>query len=58
MPGDGIIARTWVGPATHLSFERNTELLRASDQALLARARTLWCPVSEEVRQAVSTGWA
>lgn len=59
---DGIIARTWVGPAGPRSFERNTELLRAGDRALLARARTLWCPmdrrtgrpatVSAEVRAA------
>lgn len=68
MPGDGIIARTWVGPASRLLFERHTELLRASDRAILAKARTLWCPVdaqtqrpmsvSDEVRQVVSTGWA
>lgn len=42
---DKIVARTWVGPAVRLGFERNTELLRASDRKLLARARTLWCPV-------------
>lgn len=65
--GDGIIARTWVGPASRRAFERNTELYRASDRTLLAKARTLWCPVdaktlrpvdvSEEVRQGFSTGW-
>ena len=43
--GDAIIARTWVGPATQLAFERNTEILRGRDRALLARARTLWCPM-------------
>ena len=63
--GDAIIARTWVGPAGPLSFERNTEILRGRDRALLARARTLWCPmglatgrpaqVSEEVREAFAT---
>jgi acyl-CoA thioester hydrolase len=42
---DGIIARTWVGTASRLRFERHTELLRASDRALLARARTVWCPI-------------
>jgi acyl-CoA thioester hydrolase len=66
LPGDGIIARTWVGPAGARSFERNTEILRAGDRALLARARTLWCPmdrrtgrpatVSAEVRAAFSDG--
>jgi acyl-CoA thioester hydrolase len=44
-PGDEIVARTWVGPAAKHTFERNTEILRAKDRRLLARARTLWCPV-------------
>jgi acyl-CoA thioester hydrolase len=66
LPGDRIIARTWVGPAGPRSFERNTEILRAGERALLARARTLWCPmdrrtgrpavVSDEVRAAFATG--
>jgi acyl-CoA thioester hydrolase len=43
--GDRIIARTWVGTASRIRFERYTELLRASDRSLLARARTLWCPI-------------
>lgn len=43
--GDGIIARTWVGPVFGRALERNTELLRARDRALLARARTLWHPM-------------
>jgi len=64
LPGDAIIARTWVGPASQRTFERNTEILRAGDRTLLARARTLWCPmdlrtgrpthVSDEVRAAFS----
>src|SRR6202142_2545885 len=29
---DGIIARTWVGTASRLRFERHTELLRSSDR--------------------------
>lgn len=63
--GDRIIARTWVGKAASpRAFERNTEILRERDRALLARARTLWCPmdmrtgrpakVSEEVQLAFS----
>ena len=43
--GDGIIARTWVGNATRLRFERHTEVLRAADRAVLAKALTLWCPL-------------
>lgn len=42
---DGVIARTWVGSASRLKFERHTELLRASDRQLLARAVTMWCPI-------------
>ncbi|MBL0170459.1 MAG: acyl-CoA thioesterase [Gemmatimonadaceae bacterium] len=46
LPGDGIMARTWVGTADSHRFERHTEILRASDRKLLAQARTLWCPIS------------
>jgi acyl-CoA thioester hydrolase len=45
LPGDAIIARTWVGAATRLRFERFTEILRASDRTVLASAKTIWCPV-------------
>jgi acyl-CoA thioester hydrolase len=45
MLGDAIVARTWVGKADGLAFERNTEIVRAGDGKVLARARTLWCPV-------------
>ena len=43
--GDGVVARTWVGTASTHEFERYTEILRAADRALLARARTVWCPI-------------
>ncbi|MGA2268665.1 MAG: acyl-CoA thioesterase [Bryobacteraceae bacterium] len=43
--GDRIIARTWVGSASRIRFERFTELLRASDRSVMAKARTLWCPI-------------
>lgn len=42
---DGIIARTWVGSASRIRFERHTEILRASDRCVLAKARTVWCPI-------------
>lgn len=45
LPHDEISAITWVGPASRHTYERNTELRRASDGELLARARTLWCPL-------------
>jgi acyl-CoA thioester hydrolase len=43
--GDEITVATWVGVAEGLSFERFTEIRRRSDELVLARARTLWCPV-------------
>jgi acyl-CoA thioester hydrolase len=42
---DAIVARTWVGQASRIKFERHTEILRAADRVALARARTLWCPI-------------
>ena len=63
--GDGIVARTWVGAASAHTFERHTEILRARDNRLLARARTIWCPVDvrtgrpkdvgDDIRQRFST---
>jgi acyl-CoA thioester hydrolase len=44
--GDEIRALTWVGPASRLAFERNTEMYRARDGRLLAKARTIWVPIS------------
>lgn len=44
--GDEVRLRTWVGLATRVTFERFTEMRRASDQELLAQARTLWVPVN------------
>lgn len=43
-----VVARTWVGTARRLQFERHTELVRASDGEVLVRARTLWIPVDAE----------
>jgi len=43
--GEDVIARTWVGTASTHAFERHTEIVRATDRSLLARARTLWCPI-------------
>jgi acyl-CoA thioester hydrolase len=43
MLDDELTVRTWVGNADGLAFERFVEVSR--DGKLLARARTLWCPV-------------
>jgi acyl-CoA thioester hydrolase len=54
--GDSIVARTWVGSASRLRFERFTELLRAGDRTLLAKARTIWCPIDARRRKPVAVG--
>jgi acyl-CoA thioester hydrolase len=54
--GDGIVAKTWVGTASRIRFERHTELLRASDRCLLAKARTLWCPIDVGTGKPTSVG--
>ena len=46
--GDEVIAKTWVGQAEGLTFERHTEIARAANEQLLARARTLRCPVNAQ----------
>jgi acyl-CoA thioester hydrolase len=46
LPGDAIIAATWVGTADAVRFERFVEILRESDRKVLARTRTLWCPIN------------
>ena len=52
--GDRIIARTWVGSASRIRFERFTELLRARDRSVLAKARTLWCPIDSRTGKLAS----
>lgn len=43
-PGDIVRARTWVGEGKALRYERHTTIVRG-DGMVLARGRTLWCPV-------------
>lgn len=50
--GDRLIARTWVGCASGIRFERWTEILR--DGSVLASARTLWCPLSQQTKRPVA----
>jgi acyl-CoA thioester hydrolase len=45
-PDDQVVLRTWIGQATRVTFERFTEMCRASDHQVLAQARTLWVPVN------------
>ncbi|MGI9088224.1 MAG: acyl-CoA thioesterase [Chthoniobacterales bacterium] len=48
LPGDELRVCTWVAAVEGLAFERHTEILRVSDARLLARVRTLWCPINPE----------
>lgn len=52
--GDAVLARTWVGAATRLRFERFTEILRAADRVVLASAKTIWCPVDRQTLRPVA----
>lgn len=52
--GDAIIARTWVGEATRLRFERFTEIARAADSVVLAKAKTIWCPIDAKSKRPVA----
>ena len=52
--GDVIVAKTWVGAATRIKFDRHTEMRRASDGILLAKARTVWCPIDARTGKVVS----
>ena len=54
--GDTVIARTWVGVANARTFERHTEILRTNDGRLLARARTLWCPIDTRTGKLARVG--
>ena len=49
--GDELLVETWVGGATRVTFERHTEIFRAIDRQLLAKARTLWCPIDTQTRR-------
>lgn len=48
MLGDAVIARTWVGTASRIRFERHTEIVRAGDGCVLAKALTIWCPMDAQ----------
>jgi acyl-CoA thioester hydrolase len=48
---DRLAAFTWVGTCTRLRFDRHTEIRRADDGRVLARARTVWCPIDATTRK-------
>ncbi len=62
--GDGVVARTWVESWHGATSDRRTEVRRAADGEVLARARTVWCALDAASRRprrlaaAVSTPFA
>ena len=56
LPGDAIIASTWVGEAEAVRFERFVEILRERDRKLLAQSRTLWCPINRATGRVTRVG--
>lgn len=42
VPGDALVARTRVGAIAGAKFDRHVEIYRLSEEAPLARARTVW----------------
>lgn len=53
---DEVEARTRVGHAEGLRFERLTEFARVSDGRVLARARTLWVPIDRRTGRPMRVG--
>lgn len=49
--GDEVRLKTWVGSVSGITFERHTEIRRASDKQLLAVTRTLWIPVNSQTKR-------
>ena len=44
-PDEELVLRTWIGASAGLRFDRHTEILRAGDRKVLAKARTVWVPI-------------
>lgn len=54
--GDEIIGRTWVGIAQKNLFERHVEIVRLRDNKVIARARSMWCPIDLKSRRPTRVG--
>ena len=51
LPGDDLLARTWVGSADGATFERFVDIIRPADALLLARVRTVWVALDARSRR-------
>jgi acyl-CoA thioester hydrolase len=54
--GDEILARTWVGTAQKNIFERHAEFIRTRDQKIVAKTRSLWCPIDTHSLRPIRVG--
>ncbi|WP_206352274.1 acyl-CoA thioesterase [Tautonia rosea] len=48
LPGDQLLAITWVGEADGATFERFVTITRPGDQQVLARVRTVWVAIDAQ----------
>lgn len=53
MPGDVLVARTWLGETRGARFDRFVEILRGTDNQLLAKAKTTWVILDAEAQRVV-----
>jgi len=54
--GDEIVGQTWVGTVQKNLFERFVEIIRVHDHKVIARARSLWCPIDLHSRRQMRVG--
>lgn len=50
MAGDEILLKTQVGKATNATYERFVNIMRKSDDTLLAKSKTEWCALNSKGR--------
>lgn len=43
--GDTLLIKTWTGAYTAATWDRHYEIYRATDNQLLAKARSVWIPI-------------
>ena len=55
-PADTIAVRTWVGDSTRGRFDRHTEIRRTADDRVLARVRSVWCPMDRSTGRPAAVG--
>jgi acyl-CoA thioester hydrolase len=51
LPGDAVIARTWLGPASGPRFDRFVDIRKPSAQRAAASVRSTWCMLDAATRR-------